>query len=792
MDLPKSRRPPCHGTKFSENTSKRLKTSAFPEAKAGKFKYNFIPSLEHIARINVILPAWNHPSIRSSMRNLFNIDVNRRIIEISYWRKIEIEVIERIEQLPLPKSVIESLMCHTSDVGKEIIGWIMYYEKKILSRIQESDPLTILNHLDNLVWTPRGTIHHVKTAQSIMNNEEISAMEKYMVACTFCLEEEIFIYARNRSMAIIKSNYESAHVKRSLPMLWFWTHCAEGRLNELCKKETQFTVYESIYDCLIDLISYSGKSISGESDAAIKYIWCKLTQREKEKLIKPILKICSAECCCFLLSHTSRFLEQKILKKRSHYILKLFIENHLWVDEIVPMVHYTFQYFNEESYSEIMKLLQRYLKYYRKKITSCLFMYNKYAEILEEMWILSPPNYKNEIFERDDHLGAEIIYALAWEHSERLIRLIFSGITPAQRKDVMESKHGVKKCTHFISTNQKRSFDEFSCLAFTQEYELNAFKKSLMRTQSSQIFSVIRKERGWRGVIDFLTWFCNLPQINADELWHNIDVTFENYFDDNVKKIENKAHILACYFSDEDEAVADSASEKEKKFAKFEELMKWYLGLSEIHHERVLEDRCNHLETLVYFSLKENNFNLVSRVLTLSSFFPQNYFSGIRHKKLFSMSTALFRNKTLIFDFILRKDEFKSLENCQRLHFPNTEEKIVDCKFWNVDFFTELLKLSDYELVNDYISWLKLSDEQILKLKCDLLYEGAMCEVAKTYFENEINEFEFLRKSRRLIDWINPTRVMISGFNYDMNQEECILKFSNLLNQYRREEPPRI
>lgn len=771
MDLPKS----DHHVSPSKHANKRLKTSHLPEEKLKKFKYNFIPSLEHAARVNVILLAWNHPNIRNSILNLLNLD-NRQIIGISVqWRRIEIEVVEKLKQLPLPKSIIEAVICYAEEVGKSIVGWIIFYENMILRNTGGGSMSRNIHYLDDLVWTTRGTINYIETAQRIMNHDKITDTEKYLIACTFCLEKDIeAIYTKNRT---VNKMHETEKCKQ--PMLWYWNYHTEGRINELYLMETTFTEYFSIYHRVIDLIIYCGFSISGEKDTAIKYFWCKLNNSEKERITKSLLNLCSAECCCFLLSRTSKFLEHKILKKRSHDILEIFIKNVLWVDEIIPIIQYMFQYFEEDCYSEIMKLLLHYLKYYRKRTPEYSFMYYKYAEILKEMWILSPPHYKNDIFERDDDLGAEIIYGLSWEISEKIIRSIFAQITPTQKKDVLESKFGIRKCIYFIKTNQAKSFEEFLSLAFTQQCEVFDFKKNLLEKHNFEIFRRIRKERGWNGCKDFLTWFFKLTQSNENDLWCQLNAIFEEYYDNDVEKMRNKAMLMVYYLSDDNATDADSSSQTEKGSSTLEELVNWYLRPLEIHHVRNPKRNVD-LNTLIEFSVRVNNFTLADRILCL---FLENDLTAITYKKKFY---SFPENQVLIYCFITQDDGFKSLENYLNWCFPGLEIGCFDDYLSSVDMFMVLLEWNKYKLINDYISWLKMSDEEIGNLKFEIMNHVGLCTVAKKYVKDEINEFESTSKLKTLIEWIDPQPVDIHMF-LDAYEENCPLNFCQVLHQYSDE-----
>lgn len=167
--------------------SKRLKASSspLPIPEQERFNYNFIPTLQHIARVKIVLSIWNNSEIRNAILNFFssseyqNVDKNKTLHTLcQHWRQINANAVLEIKQLPLPKSLTELLICNAECIGESIAKWVIFCDKMIfMDTIPSGLPLKAKQYLDQLNWTSRGGID-CKKLQKLLLLEMTYPIEK--------------------------------------------------------------------------------------------------------------------------------------------------------------------------------------------------------------------------------------------------------------------------------------------------------------------------------------------------------------------------------------------------------------------------------------------------------------------------------------------------------------------------------------------------------------------------------------------------------------------------------------
>lgn len=93
--------------------------------------------------------------------------------------------------LPLPTRIHAMLFNHVELVKREIEGWIKYQCNRIFDKRSIYAIEFLTDFFDRIVWLPIGIIDYEATAQNMLESDRLTELEKYAVACTYCLEEDI-------------------------------------------------------------------------------------------------------------------------------------------------------------------------------------------------------------------------------------------------------------------------------------------------------------------------------------------------------------------------------------------------------------------------------------------------------------------------------------------------------------------------------------------------------------------------------------------------------------------------
>lgn len=447
------------------------------------------PTLEHIALVQVAATLWNQHDIRDLVRTYANslsisdLGASENSLSIadlqfflyphffsekhSEWKPIEDRVTGNVADLVIATSLKEKLLGYIQPIGIQILRWIEYY-----FRFGNFD----LNLLNNLCWTPHGTVDKKKTAEVLIKDEAIDITVRYKLACSNCLEDAIpkLWFELPESYKISFYDLENIENNFEKELLIFWGQYIRG--NETSKDDmigrlNRISFSDSF---MLQCVSQAGNV------AATKYF---LKKQQKHPFDEIVLKtaIYTAKKCykasfhhfnrpqeycsevfCFLLSQMNDEQQVQLFKECPIQTLQCLLD-------------WPWQSFFVETASHLLNFFPDCYDVLKVIINKINIGYSNYCykKIFQGVWQQIPPSQKSCMINSENF--ATVLQS--FEDQEK-IEFIFQNITFTERKNFFFSDRGL-----FFN----------NCLVYDEKWDLLKFWVHLCTTSKDEIIEFKKK-----------------------------------------------------------------------------------------------------------------------------------------------------------------------------------------------------------------------------------------------------------------------------------------------------------
>ncbi|XP_065211846.1 uncharacterized protein LOC135839654 [Planococcus citri] len=146
--------------------------------------------------------------------------------------------IDQMYEMRVPSTIIVPRLIHDqideniASILDHVKDWIRYHHSKNFFHDNPSSPMN--EYLLGLVWSDDNRrIDYTATARSMLRNENLTAMERFRFACTYCFVEEI---TKLWDLAEIKIT--SSWSFEDEPFLVYWSKYLKNELDTICLPET--------------------------------------------------------------------------------------------------------------------------------------------------------------------------------------------------------------------------------------------------------------------------------------------------------------------------------------------------------------------------------------------------------------------------------------------------------------------------------------------------------------------------------------------------------------------------
>ncbi|GFS44835.1 uncharacterized protein TNIN_459381 [Trichonephila inaurata madagascariensis] len=274
-----------------------------------------------------------------------------------WWEQL---VSRSISTLQLPKVMHRRILGATRAVSLEVDRWMQDH-----SVLWTVDPYLDLQ--SDLIWMPIGKIDRAKTAKSFIRNENIDIRIRYILACLYCYEDDVFsLWGR---MALIEQAFV-CELSQKNKVLKCWTLSAKG---------------ESVINW-DDL-----NSVLGLYPLGLPIINEKLDKEMKKfRLVSFVVKgLIEFEYIYQCLSPEEFDSCSESLKVFPQYVLRYLLE---WPfqGEFLKVASRGWTFLSPEGFHDLLKVIV----FQRIMIGRDDF---DYVHLLEEFWKQSPPRHKKSL-----------------------------------------------------------------------------------------------------------------------------------------------------------------------------------------------------------------------------------------------------------------------------------------------------------------------------------------------------------------------------------------------------------
>lgn len=183
-----------------------------------------IDSLQYMAAVRVIVSSCNHSSVKNSIDELFAPAVHKPKTRIEGVTDTMKAVNDCINQLPLPKQILEIMRDYVEIVVKKLVSWIVYLNAYVF------DAPTIKTKASRLIeyvkWNSRGLVNYVESARSLIRSfTELTDENKFRIIAIHCLEDLIWTISYENIKVYCDSTPESRRNLVGNLVVLYWASC---------------------------------------------------------------------------------------------------------------------------------------------------------------------------------------------------------------------------------------------------------------------------------------------------------------------------------------------------------------------------------------------------------------------------------------------------------------------------------------------------------------------------------------------------------------------------------------
>ncbi|GFY61830.1 ANK_REP_REGION domain-containing protein [Trichonephila inaurata madagascariensis] len=283
-----------------------------------------VPSLEFMTFTRIARLLWSGYDVQNSMTEYF-LEGDQTLEK---WSSIEESLKLKIGNcLVLPNKMKIALLSLVISIGGRI--------KYIIEHIYGKDYLPS-NFMGLLKWTLLGIIDAKRTAEAVINDDNLPITKRYEIACTYCLEDEIRMLWRE----LPETNRDDylnlrgpIYSLRYLPIYWTYylrveLNSLDGTLREGYHMRTNCHCFGFLYAC-ITVNPPAAEYFIGNMNVQEKekYFQCyfRIFVRRGEVDSSSARNIYSCDIIYFLLSQLNENQQRRIFEKYGYHILKSFL-----------------------------------------------------------------------------------------------------------------------------------------------------------------------------------------------------------------------------------------------------------------------------------------------------------------------------------------------------------------------------------------------------------------------------------------------------------------------------------
>lgn len=455
----------------------------------------FVRSLQEIALYKTTILLWNEEDVRPLLTKCFFQISHDGIQEECFsssrketpiFDEIDKRIRRNVFDLGLPESIKEEILRLVSIIGRNLFNWFKEHNWLLYQGIYLPKEFS---------WTSNFTINQKETAKIFVEDERLNIFTRYKLACTYCFVKDIpllwnKIPADRRGLV---TSYDNLLV--ALPTRETGSHLTEEDLDAIVEK---LEYNNANTQCKFYSIAFQYAACKFNKPATEFYLQ-KVTNildtvERNDLLVTTVHRIVNSGCgmfyqarldiLCFLLSEMNYQQQLDVFKLYAAKIIRCFLG---WPckDFCSKLINQLLDYLSEKGYSVLLDYIA--VKMRERNFT----LY--YSKLLSKVWQMGSPLYRNHVLNNSSLLFSELLNCNDLEN----IRMIVSGLTVAEKKQLLSSKDICRLCDTLLAFCDLDNLSFFLNLCLTNENEAMEFKRLMEAMKTDNQRYPLRDNHGW-------------------------------------------------------------------------------------------------------------------------------------------------------------------------------------------------------------------------------------------------------------------------------------------------------
>ncbi|CAL1280587.1 unnamed protein product [Larinioides sclopetarius] len=429
-------------------------------------------SLKQMTLRKVAVILWSDPDTLAAISKfqLLGLSSNTE----KEWREtIESKIKDKMSKFELPESLKEQMIDIVEPMGIEIRKWKARHQEYF-------DELYEENHLPDsakLCFTTAGMIDYVTTAKELLSCDALLLVQRYRIACLYCLEDYIPLLWKNL-VGYWKEDFSNDKgLSPSLPSCW--SYLLKGELYKLeyllrqpGRNLTTFNQYAFEH------------SVETGNKAAAEYFFPKLTHEEKEaSLMKSTHALLEdpyednfltkrlPDLLCYLLSVMTPEQQMEITEAHPADVLLCFLD-------------FPLQDLFSENASLIWTFLppSSYFYLLQKMVIRFSYPGHYVPRLFQEFFIQSPPDLKKCFVCQDFEIAfsSRFLAILVDSEDSESIKVMFRNLETADRVKLVFERHALDILSDLILKDRWDRVEVCLREAALSKEDSERFKKAII------------------------------------------------------------------------------------------------------------------------------------------------------------------------------------------------------------------------------------------------------------------------------------------------------------------------
>lgn len=464
-----------------------------------------------------------------------------------------------IAKLPMPKLYQQDLLEVIRPIGMHILTWFDYHTSLFSDRATSVDDFVY-----QLVWTSEGSaINHRKTAKNLIEKNLVSQVDKYQLACIYCLDKYVFALWEQVKDDALFIDLQCPGAPKIPALIKHWATCMTLDLDH-CE-----CIDHSLHNVLHIDINHpvmNGFFIGlwTKNLTAIKYFWKLLEPQlnvdDKRNILinsaafiakqrynlsySPPFHFSSEYCAPILL-----FLLSKMSKHQQIETFRKDISSAEWSSGVLRcFLDWPYQPFFMQSARCIGLLLPsshytRLLLAIVEKMTYEID-YN-YHLLFTEFWEQNYSLNKHLNFQEIGELLINLFFVDDFSGNDlESIRTVLENVSAHERQKMLTDFKGRCICFSLVR-RQKWDLLEMLAKSCRPYHEVETLKKEIFLEVGKEICqALIINEKNWKVINEFLSWSCltELERMSVMKTLQKYEMNYNKILEEKRKNTKGRRH----------------------------------------------------------------------------------------------------------------------------------------------------------------------------------------------------------------------------------------------------------